>query len=138
MKFADTQKEKEAKKIQQINQNLWNISAGGVAGFSPQYITVSSSSQPQGPHRKYGPSFLNLNNPPPPPIHHPYPPTAMNHRNRSIHLPIFLSPSLITKDVKDPSVFGPQIIVYIRTEDQSLEEIHAISFVFHLISFPDI
>nr|XP_022337326.1 CUGBP Elav-like family member 2 isoform X21 [Crassostrea virginica] len=40
VKFADTQKEKEAKKIQQINQNLWNISAGGVAGFSPQYITL--------------------------------------------------------------------------------------------------
>ena len=69
MKFADTQKEKEAKKIQQINQNLWNISAGGVAGFSPQYITVSSSSQPQGQNRKYGPSFLNLNNP----IPHPPP-----------------------------------------------------------------
>lgn len=41
VKFADTQKEKEAKKLQQINQNLWNISAGGVTGFSPQYITVS-------------------------------------------------------------------------------------------------
>ncbi|XP_056013581.1 CUGBP Elav-like family member 2 isoform X21 [Ostrea edulis] len=40
VKFADTQKEKEAKKIQQINQNLWNISAGGVTGFSPQYITL--------------------------------------------------------------------------------------------------
>ena len=42
-------------------------------------------------------------------------------------------------EVKDPSVFGPQIIVYIRTEDQSLEEMLAILFVFHhLISFPDI
>eukprot|EP00105_Crassostrea_gigas_P037099 XP_019921247.1 PREDICTED: CUGBP Elav-like family member 2 isoform X2 [Crassostrea gigas] len=40
VKFADTQKEKEAKKLQQINQNLWNISAGGVTGFSPQYITL--------------------------------------------------------------------------------------------------
>ena len=41
VKFADTQKEKEAKKMQSLNQNLWNLSSTGVTGINPQYLAVS-------------------------------------------------------------------------------------------------
>lgn len=42
MKFADTQKEKDAKRLQQVTQNLWNVaSANNLAALGPQYLTVS-------------------------------------------------------------------------------------------------
>ena len=44
VKFADTQKEKEQKKIQQMSANLWNISA--MNSITPQYLAVSIHSQP--------------------------------------------------------------------------------------------
>ncbi|KAK3097291.1 hypothetical protein FSP39_008418 [Pinctada imbricata] len=40
VKFADTQKEKEAKKLQALNQNLWNLSTTGVTGINPQYLAL--------------------------------------------------------------------------------------------------
>jgi hypothetical protein len=36
VKFADTQKEKDQKRLQQMHANLWNLSA-----LTPQYLTVS-------------------------------------------------------------------------------------------------
>ena len=49
VKFADTQKEKEMKKLQQVNSNLLqNLaslgSASGIGNLSPQYLAVSSFS----------------------------------------------------------------------------------------------
>lgn len=42
MKFADTQKEKDAKRLQQVTQNLWNVaSANNIAALGPQYLAVS-------------------------------------------------------------------------------------------------
>lgn len=41
VKFADTQKEKEAKKMQQMTTNLWNLSLGGLGALGPQYLAVS-------------------------------------------------------------------------------------------------
>ncbi|ESO93211.1 hypothetical protein LOTGIDRAFT_119400 [Lottia gigantea] len=41
VKFADTQKEKEAKKLQQMTSNLWNMSLGGLGALGPQYLAVS-------------------------------------------------------------------------------------------------
>lgn len=38
VKFADTQREKEAKKLQQMNANLWNLSLGGLGPLAPQYV----------------------------------------------------------------------------------------------------
>ncbi|XP_059471508.1 CUGBP Elav-like family member 2 isoform X2 [Neocloeon triangulifer] len=38
VKFADTQKEKDQKRLQQMQANLWNISA-----LTPQYLTVSAN-----------------------------------------------------------------------------------------------
>lgn len=42
VKFADTQREKEAKKLQQMNANLWNLSLGGLGPLAPQYVSVSN------------------------------------------------------------------------------------------------
>lgn len=42
VKFADTQKEKDAKRLQQVTQNLWNVaSANNLAALGPQYLAVS-------------------------------------------------------------------------------------------------
>ena len=41
VKFADTQKEKEQKKVQQIQTGLWGLSTGG--GVSPGYLTMGST-----------------------------------------------------------------------------------------------
>ncbi|XP_042886362.1 CUGBP Elav-like family member 2 isoform X11 [Penaeus japonicus] len=39
VKFADTQKEKDAKRLQQVTQNLWNVaSANNIAALGPQYL----------------------------------------------------------------------------------------------------
>ncbi|XP_066954424.1 CUGBP Elav-like family member 2 isoform X36 [Macrobrachium rosenbergii] len=39
VKFADTQKEKDAKRLQQVTQNLWNVaSANNLAAIGPQYL----------------------------------------------------------------------------------------------------
>lgn len=44
VKFADTQKEKDAKRLQQVTQNLWNVaSANNLASLGPQYLAVSSA-----------------------------------------------------------------------------------------------
>ncbi|XP_041350792.1 CUGBP Elav-like family member 2 isoform X10 [Gigantopelta aegis] len=40
VKFADTQKEKEAKKLQQMTTNLWNMSLGGLGALGPQYLAL--------------------------------------------------------------------------------------------------
>ncbi|XP_052821730.1 CUGBP Elav-like family member 2 isoform X19 [Octopus bimaculoides] len=40
VKFADTQREKEAKKLQQMNANLWNLSLGGLGPLAPQYVSL--------------------------------------------------------------------------------------------------
>ena len=45
VKFADTQKEKEQKKVQQLQTNLWNLSginpnAAVIATGNPQYLAV--------------------------------------------------------------------------------------------------
>lgn len=40
VKFADTQKEKEQKKVQQIQTDLWNLSSSAV---SPSYLTMDQS-----------------------------------------------------------------------------------------------
>ncbi|XP_064595619.1 CUGBP Elav-like family member 1 isoform X2 [Liolophura sinensis] len=41
VKFADTQKEKEAKKMQQVNSNMWNMAAlGGLGALNPQYLAI--------------------------------------------------------------------------------------------------
>lgn len=43
VKFADTQKEKEAKKMQQVNSNMWNMAAlSGLGALNPQYLAVST------------------------------------------------------------------------------------------------
>ena len=42
VKFADTQKEKEMKKMQQVNANLLT-SLGAINPLSPQYLAVSQS-----------------------------------------------------------------------------------------------
>jgi CUG-BP- and ETR3-like factor len=41
VKFADTQKEKEQKKLNNMTANLWNLSVGGLGALGPQYIAVS-------------------------------------------------------------------------------------------------
>ena len=38
VKFADTQKEKDQKRIHQATTNLWGI---GSIGLTPQYLTVT-------------------------------------------------------------------------------------------------
>ena len=49
VKFADTQKEKEQKKVQQLQTNLWNLSGinpnatAVIATGSPQYLAVRFS-----------------------------------------------------------------------------------------------
>lgn len=49
MKFADTQKEKDAKRLQQVTQNLWNVaSANNIAALGPQYLAVSIVVTPLG------------------------------------------------------------------------------------------
>lgn len=41
VKFADTQKEKDAKRLQQVTQNLWNVaSANNLAALGPQYLAL--------------------------------------------------------------------------------------------------
>ncbi|XP_066954399.1 CUGBP Elav-like family member 1 isoform X13 [Macrobrachium rosenbergii] len=41
VKFADTQKEKDAKRLQQVTQNLWNVaSANNLAAIGPQYLAA--------------------------------------------------------------------------------------------------
>ncbi|XP_037782962.1 CUGBP Elav-like family member 2 isoform X8 [Penaeus monodon] len=41
VKFADTQKEKDAKRLQQVTQNLWNVaSANNIAALGPQYLAL--------------------------------------------------------------------------------------------------
>ncbi|XP_069987192.1 CUGBP Elav-like family member 1 isoform X6 [Penaeus vannamei] len=41
VKFADTQKEKDAKRLQQVTQNLWNVaSANNIAALGPQYLAA--------------------------------------------------------------------------------------------------
>ena len=46
VKFADTQKEKEQKKVQQLQTNLWSLSginpnAAVIATGNPQYLAVN-------------------------------------------------------------------------------------------------
>ena len=47
VKFADTQKEKEQKKVQQLQTNLWSLSginpnAAVMATGNPQYLAVNT------------------------------------------------------------------------------------------------
>ena len=47
VKFADTQKEKEQKKVQQLQTNLWSLSginpnATVIATGNPQYLAVNT------------------------------------------------------------------------------------------------
>ena len=54
VKFADTQKEKEQKKVQQLQTNLWNLSGinpnatAVIATGSPQYLAVRFSTGCRG------------------------------------------------------------------------------------------
>ncbi|KAK6170085.1 hypothetical protein SNE40_018563 [Patella caerulea] len=48
VKFADTQKEKEAKKLQQMTSNLWNMSLGGLGALGPQYLALLQQAASQG------------------------------------------------------------------------------------------
>lgn len=41
MKFADTQKEKDQKRLQQMQANLWNLAG---VNMGPQYLAVSTTS----------------------------------------------------------------------------------------------
>ncbi|KAK3869116.1 hypothetical protein Pcinc_025559 [Petrolisthes cinctipes] len=44
VKFADTQKEKDAKRFQQVTQNLWNVaSANNLAALGPQYLACEAT-----------------------------------------------------------------------------------------------
>ena len=44
VKFADTQKEKEMKKLQQVNANLLGLTnLSGLGSLGPQYLSVSIS-----------------------------------------------------------------------------------------------
>lgn len=70
VKFADTQKEKEQKRIQQIQKNLWNLPSGlNLAPLSPTTTTdvstniLNSSTQHSSPLLTEGnvsPSSLQL------------------------------------------------------------------------------
>ncbi len=40
VKFADTQKEKDQKRIHQATANLWGIGGIGINNLTPQYLTV--------------------------------------------------------------------------------------------------
>lgn len=40
VKLADTQKEKEQKKMH-VSSNLWNMGFGGLGALGPQYLAVS-------------------------------------------------------------------------------------------------
>ena len=42
VKFADTQKEKDQKRIHQATANLWGIGGLGMNNLTPQYLTVSA------------------------------------------------------------------------------------------------
>jgi hypothetical protein len=42
VKFADTQKEKDQKRIHQATANLWGIGGLGMNNMTPQYLTVSA------------------------------------------------------------------------------------------------
>lgn len=49
VKFADTQKEKDAKRVQSIQSNLWNFAAGINSPMAPSPVPVASpihSNQP--------------------------------------------------------------------------------------------
>ncbi|ELU11974.1 hypothetical protein CAPTEDRAFT_144233 [Capitella teleta] len=50
VRFADTQKEKEMKKLQQMQANLLNTNLTGLAGLGPQYLNLlqQASSSPGG------------------------------------------------------------------------------------------
>ncbi|GAB1598960.1 CUGBP Elav-like family member 1-A isoform X13 [Argonauta hians] len=48
VKFADTQREKEAKKLQQMNANLWNLSLGGLGPLAPQYVSLLQQAAASG------------------------------------------------------------------------------------------
>jgi CUG-BP- and ETR3-like factor len=45
VKFADTQKEKEQKKVQTLQTNLWNMSATAAATFNPAATAVMQQQQ---------------------------------------------------------------------------------------------
>ncbi len=40
VKFADTQKEKDQKRIHQVTTNLWGIGGVGLNSLTPPYLTV--------------------------------------------------------------------------------------------------
>lgn len=42
VKFADTQKEKDAKRVQSLQSNLWNFAAGLNSPLAPSPVPVSS------------------------------------------------------------------------------------------------
>jgi bruno len=42
VKFADTQKEKDAKRVQSIQSNLWNFAAGLNSPLAPSPVPVAS------------------------------------------------------------------------------------------------
>ncbi|KAL5010209.1 hypothetical protein ScPMuIL_012514 [Solemya velum] len=46
--FADTPKEKEAKKIQQMSANLWNMSLGSLGPLAPQYLAFLQQAAASG------------------------------------------------------------------------------------------
>lgn len=45
VKFADTQKEKDAKRLQQIQSNLWNLASGISSPIAQSPVTVASPIQ---------------------------------------------------------------------------------------------
>ena len=46
VKFADTQKEKEQKKVQQVQTNLWSLANVNSNGLSPGYLQVGQGQSP--------------------------------------------------------------------------------------------
>lgn len=46
VKFADTQKEKEQKKVQQVQTNLWSLASVNSNGLSPGYLQVGQGQSP--------------------------------------------------------------------------------------------
>ena len=66
VKFADTQKEKEQKKVQQLQTNLWNLSGinpnatAVIATGSPQYLAVRFSTGFRGDMHSFAEDFASF------------------------------------------------------------------------------
>ena len=58
VKFADTQKEKEQKKVLQLQNNLWSLSAA--AGAPPQATTLAAATPPGATANLIGSQYLTV------------------------------------------------------------------------------